>query len=200
MPITALFSLIGLLALWLMVATLWKAYRIASLRQDLFDIRGQLFDLVLASPDLPFSHPAYRHLRTTLNSLIRFAHRMSLIQYAATMSLSFPDVTAEVASQKWKMCLEGLPGGVREELGRIRLRMHVAVAGFIFRIPESLIIRYVGDRRHKVPYVGEGRLKSAYRDSSPYRYHIVATLRKLEHQAVQERKHELEKQKNVALV
>ena len=93
-----------------------------------------------------------------------------------------------------------LPDSVREELGDIRLRTHAAVAGFIFRMPQSLLLKYMGNRRFKVQYVGNDRLNQGYPRQSPYRYHLVAALRELEHQAVQERKHELEKQKNVALV
>lgn len=41
-PTIAILSLMGLLVLWLMITTLWRNYRIARLRQDLFDIRGRL--------------------------------------------------------------------------------------------------------------------------------------------------------------
>lgn len=96
--------------------------------------------------------------------------------------------------------MHGLPDPVQEELGTIRLRTHAAVAGFIFMVPKSLFLRYVTERRLKVRYVGSDRINDPSGHGSKYKQQIVAAIRELETQAVEERKYEVQRQKNVALV
>ena len=77
--ITVLSSLISLTGIWCLLFILYRDYRADSLRQDLFEIRDELFDQA-ASGLVDFDEPAYDMLRETLNGNIRFAHRLSLLR------------------------------------------------------------------------------------------------------------------------
>ena len=62
-------------ALLFLVLRLYRGYRIDALRHRLFVLRGELFDYALVN-GLAFNDPAYVMLRTSMNSLLRFAHKM----------------------------------------------------------------------------------------------------------------------------
>ncbi len=64
--------LLGLL-LWLIYGP-WQETVADILRQKLFEIRDELFDLASEREDFTFDSPAYRELRNTLNGMIRHAH------------------------------------------------------------------------------------------------------------------------------
>ena len=62
--------------LWVAWHFLWRRARQERLRQDLFELRDQLFDYA-RSGSIGFSDRAYVLLRTNINSMLRFAHLMS---------------------------------------------------------------------------------------------------------------------------
>jgi hypothetical protein len=69
------------IALSLMLFLFWRfcRYRLEAFRQELFSIRNALFDDAYAGV-ISFNHPAYQMTRESINSLIRFAHRLNTIQ------------------------------------------------------------------------------------------------------------------------
>src|SRR5882672_8095868 len=67
---------LALLLLWVLLFHFWRRYRVDSLRERLFELRGELFDYAAAG-DVSFSDPAYTRLRMLMNSMIRFAHRFT---------------------------------------------------------------------------------------------------------------------------
>lgn len=74
-----LVSVIGFALLFWLLARLRPALNLDILRQDLFDQRHNL--LVYAhSRSIPFDHPAYCMLRSTINGHIRFAERLDFLR------------------------------------------------------------------------------------------------------------------------
>jgi len=112
--IHALFASFSLLGVWLLLYVLFKDYRLDSLRQRLFNLRGDLFDYA-ASDAISFNHPAYGMLRTRINRLIRFAHRFTSTQLLLVVTLHAP--VDDDPLHEWKKAVETVESAeVRERL------------------------------------------------------------------------------------
>jgi len=86
-------------ALWVLFAFLVKDYALDRLRQNLFRIRGELFDKVISEGG-SFEDPAYIHLRAFINQIIRRGHmvtisRSILAELLSRVSLVTGGVTSE---------------------------------------------------------------------------------------------------------
>jgi hypothetical protein len=57
--------------------------RLDAFRQQMFEIRDELFDYA-ASGNISFFHPAYRLLRQSMNGHLRYAHQLSLFRIIMT--------------------------------------------------------------------------------------------------------------------
>jgi len=77
---SGLFSILTLLSLWVFWTYLWKEYAISLLREELFSLREQLFNLAHKERKIAFDSVVYRSLEITLNGTIRFGHSLSLIK------------------------------------------------------------------------------------------------------------------------
>jgi hypothetical protein len=75
--VVAIASLVSVLGGWVLLFWFYRDYRIDKFRQDMFALRDDLFDDA-ASGLMPFDHPAYGLLRSTMNGFIRFAHKLTL--------------------------------------------------------------------------------------------------------------------------
>jgi hypothetical protein len=95
---------VSLLLVWI-VAECWRTYRLDALRQKLFALRDDLFD-VADGGLTQFDDPAYRILRGRINSIIRFAHEITLTQLLflslAAKRMQPPDRGG------WEIALNGL--------------------------------------------------------------------------------------------
>lgn len=136
---------IGYIAFWL-----YRQYRVARFRQDVFALRDALFDDVRPKVHgvreveaayqitvdekyweregtLTLAHPAYRFLRSLMNGYIRFGHRLSL-----TTSLLFnwmlddderKWLKEEGAAGRWKDLMNNLDTEEREKLKTYRRKL-----------------------------------------------------------------------------
>jgi len=103
---------------WVLVFWCVKNYRLDAFRQRLFALRDQLFDYA-ANGEVPFDHPAYQMLRTRINGMIRFAHRVSFLRLFLTVTVQqlSPDTVAVQSYKRWQEAVETLPSPeVRERL------------------------------------------------------------------------------------
>lgn len=83
MVIEALVTLlVGGALLWLLYGP-WQWICTDVARQILFEKRDQLFDLARAG-ELSFNSPEYRQVRKSLETLIRFAHQLSLPRFVVS--------------------------------------------------------------------------------------------------------------------
>ena len=81
----ALYSSAMLLVLWYL-GHLWRDYRIQAFRQDLFEVRGQLFEYARTGT-LRFDDPLYRAFRTHVNALIRYGYHVNFSTLVTTLVL-----------------------------------------------------------------------------------------------------------------
>ena len=66
--------------LLVLILVLLRRYRIDLLRHRLFVLRDELFDYALEN-DVSFQSPAYVGLRRSINSMLRFAHRIDFTRF-----------------------------------------------------------------------------------------------------------------------
>jgi hypothetical protein len=135
-------SLLGLIALWVFWYYLWKPLRVTALREKLFALRDDLFDLA-ADGVISFNDPAYTQLRLLINGMIRFAHRVSFLTMivASIGSRNAPSNTYEA----WLKSVQRLPQESRSRLLAIHRGVFESLAKQIFG-GAPLLWFYVGTR------------------------------------------------------
>jgi hypothetical protein len=76
--VAILHTCLALGGVWLLWNYGWRQYQLDSLRQGLFALRDELFDIV-ADKKIPleFGSPAYEQLRDYFNKALRFCHTLS---------------------------------------------------------------------------------------------------------------------------
>ncbi len=79
LTITYLISLISLTLLVILWFWIYQNYRTDVLREELFKLRDDLFDEACKG-NITFDAPAYGAMRTSVNGLIRFSHRVNIYQ------------------------------------------------------------------------------------------------------------------------
>jgi len=75
----ALIRLFVYIVLVVFLIRLWRAALIDSFRANVFALRDELFDFAAAG-NISFENPAYSELRVSMNSVIRFAERITFIR------------------------------------------------------------------------------------------------------------------------
>lgn len=109
---TALFSLISLAIVWKLI-DMWYHYRVAAIREELFEMRDVLFDVAMRN-DYLFNHPSYVRLRQTINICIRFAHKFTGSRLVGLLLMR--KFWSSMPKDNWMETLEGLPKNVQAEL------------------------------------------------------------------------------------
>lgn len=143
MVLRACFALAALWAFWHYG---WCRFVLDAYRQRLFAIRDDLFDLAAnRGQGFGFDHPAYADLRNSLNSSIRFAHRVSF--YHAWIGILLGATTGiakQVRAYKSRAALriEGLADPkLKEELSEFVKRERSALGSYLaLRSPLFLAI------------------------------------------------------------
>ena len=82
-----LLTILWILFAWILVRILVPRLLLDSFRDNLFALRGELFDLAASGQGLDFDSNAYRSLEALINSNLRFAERMKPSILFATFSL-----------------------------------------------------------------------------------------------------------------
>jgi hypothetical protein len=120
---------LSLLMLWVLMFGCWRYYRVDALRDRLFDLRDRLFDYA-ESGAIDFNHPAYGRLRSSLNSMIRFAHRVNfarLVVAVLTHKIA-PNHQEISAYREWVKAVQSIPSEeTREQLWRFHQEMLVVI-------------------------------------------------------------------------
>lgn len=76
----AIYSSISLILLAGLIFFAYQTYRVDKLRQDLFEIRDQLFDDAV-SGQINFDDRGYVVTRQLINGMLRFAHELTITQH-----------------------------------------------------------------------------------------------------------------------
>jgi hypothetical protein len=125
--VNAISSWISILGLVVLVFWLYRSYRIAKFRQEMFALRDELFDAADAGL-LSFDAPAYGMLRSTMNGYIRFGHRLSVLHLLVFWVLSRPAALrskGESFDVQWASAMESAPSEARQSLSRFRTKMEM---------------------------------------------------------------------------
>src|SRR5579862_226779 len=115
-------SVIGLAVLWFIWYYGIRLVLLARFRQKLFGIRDRLFDYA-AEGNIEFSDPAYGSLRSMMNSLIRFAHKVTFC-IAFLLHMTHGDV--EYAEKEIKAALEPIRR-LPTEKATVLLKLHAEI-------------------------------------------------------------------------
>jgi hypothetical protein len=122
---------VGLYLLWFLAFFCWRSYRLDALRDELFQVRNELFDYA-ATGAVSFDDPAYWLLRQRLNGLLRFAHTVSFgrVIISVTAMSTSPEGLRRMrtSSERWRAELEHVGKGVREKLLAFESRAGEVVA------------------------------------------------------------------------
>lgn len=138
---TALMSCLSLAGLWVLLFKLYPDYCVDRFRQDMFDLRADLFDDL----QIAHGHPAYGLLRQTMNGFIRFGHRVNLLHVVVFFLQTGGRVPKPSAfSTRWTHALQGVKEAEREHLEAYRERMDILVAQHLVRSSPLLVFSLVG--------------------------------------------------------
>lgn len=101
---------IGLILIWILFYAGWRPYRLDRVRQQLFEIRNELF-LYAMDGNVAFSDPAYSKLRTRINALIRFAETITFTRVIifAFQDTLCPNPAFHKQQTEWEASLSRIP-------------------------------------------------------------------------------------------
>jgi hypothetical protein len=120
----ALHLAFAVLIFGVLVLKLFHDYRIDALRDRLFALREELFDYAVEGK-VSFDDPAYFRLRQLINSLIRFAHRLTVTRLfvgEALTSRKWREVFGNPLLD-WQKSVESLPKEQRQRLETLHMRV-----------------------------------------------------------------------------
>ena len=128
--ILVLTTLVNLIGLWVYWFICRRLHRLDEIRQRLFALRDDAF-LYCAENGVPFDHPAYTHLRSSLNATIRYTRNLN---WSTLLSLALLPDREVVTRYKVRLetAVQSLPTPEqREKLGEFHMRMHLAVVDYV---------------------------------------------------------------------
>jgi hypothetical protein len=139
---TVAYSVVSLLGLWYLVFWLYRGYSVDAFRQDMFDLRDDLFDAARTGL-ISFDHPAYGLLRSTINGFIRFGHRFTIGQFLFMMLLIKRKDLETIADfdQEWDESISDLNQNTVHCLENFKARMdRIAIKQLIMGTPEFWVV------------------------------------------------------------
>jgi len=96
--------------------------RLDSFRQQMFEIRDELFDLA-ADGHISFQHPAYILLRRQMNGFIRYGHQLTV--FRMLMSLMIHKISGRPDPREWRAEWDNALTSTENENVRLQLeRIH----------------------------------------------------------------------------
>lgn len=122
--IAVLESTSGLIVLALLYFWLVPSLRLDLFRQQLFEVRDELFDYARAGK-ISFEHPAYKLLRRSANGFIRYAHRLTFFRIAMTVLVwkLFREHPEPKWVKQWLHAMDSLDATVQADLSKFHERI-----------------------------------------------------------------------------
>ena len=159
----ALTSILGLAGLWFFLTYFWRDYRIDALRDDLFALRDKLF-VYAAEKNIEFDDPAYTILRERMNTLIRFAHQLTLTKFLTAMVMirrhqDYWQRETHPWIVKWEESVQKLPEQTRAAMNEFNTSLlfmilkHMVLRSFFRYLivrPLVAVVKIKIDVRHEV--------------------------------------------------
>jgi hypothetical protein len=134
---TTLWLLIG----WVLLFCCWRQYRIDLLRQKLFVLRDEVFDIAAAG-QMGFSDPHYVQTRQFLNAMIRYTHRITFTR--AAFAAFFGRKTLLKVKAPVDAIREMPKGPVRDKLLSVHGRANIAIGIHLFTASPLPAMAFVG--------------------------------------------------------
>lgn len=131
-----------LVAFWWFV-TVNTRLALAELRHQLFKARGQLFDQSLEL-NVAFDSEAYGIARTTINGLIRFAHKLNLFQIIAILfsdKYLYEKKLSKSYENKMKKAIAKLTPEQQDMVNQVITEANKAIVIYIFK--SSLLLTII---------------------------------------------------------
>jgi len=127
------------LVAWVFYFWIYQEYRVDKTRQEIFAIRDELFDFAAAG-NIYFNHPSYVMLRTTMNGMIRFTHRVNLIMVIMLILMNLKTVEAKAFVESYDESVASLDSSTRDKLNNYLGRMNWAIVNHLIR--SSIILMF----------------------------------------------------------
>jgi hypothetical protein len=134
---TTLWLFIG----WILLFCCWRQYRIDLLRQKLFVLRDEVFDLA-ATGQMAFSDPHYVQTRQFLNAMIRYTHRITFT--GAALAAFFGRKTLLKVKAPLDAIMEMPKGPVRDKLLNVHGRANIAIGVHMFTASPLPAMAFIG--------------------------------------------------------
>src|SRR5665213_3021352 len=100
---------------------LYRDYRVDRLRDELFAMRDSLFDYA-CEQDL-LNHEAYKQLRSIINSMLRFGHKVTFARFLLVALLLGSRKPMPNPYGEWKVALATVPRNQADKLEEYHGRM-----------------------------------------------------------------------------
>jgi hypothetical protein len=116
----------------LLLGYLYRDYRIDRMRDELFEVRDQLFDYAVEEALL--DHAGYRRLRDTFNGMLRFCHKISFFRLCVSMALEIllvPQNQRKNPYTEWLKIVEDLPQAQKDKLIHFHFCMFVIAMQYL---------------------------------------------------------------------
>lgn len=127
-----------LVLLWVFWHYGWKAFALDQLRQNLFSLRGELFDLVAdGNSGLEFDDDAYIAMREMLNNRLRFAHRMTFAYvWITALFVQLPFLRFKQSFESYEPPIEAelkrlKNPEIKKQLAALDRRTNIALLGYM---------------------------------------------------------------------
>jgi len=122
---------LGVLLIWAIFYLSIRAFLLDNLRQNLFAIRDDLFDFA-ADDGISFDDSSYRELRDDLNSLIRFANKVSMLRLLLAQFFGGPTDSTKI--KNWIERVNQLPPLAKRKLISARMAALRELMLYILRL------------------------------------------------------------------
>lgn len=133
----------------LVLAYLYRDYRIDRMRDELFAARDELFDYAVQEELL--EHPGYQRLRNTYNGMLRFCHKVSF--FRLLVSIILEDIFIQKEQRRnpyaeWIRIVDELPALQKDRLIKFHLRMFTITLRYmvetsLFLAPAVSLLRVI---------------------------------------------------------
>lgn len=139
-----LIACVGAAACWFLWFFFIKDYRLSSFRESLFSLRDELVRCV-EDGHLTFDDPAYVELRSLINGMLRFAHRVTFLSLITSARNPSVDDPGHSPYRRWKDAVDHLAPDARTRVESIHSRLLSAfmgqlVSGSVFLFATSLVL------------------------------------------------------------
>ncbi len=148
------------LAIWVLFFWLYRDYRLALFRHNLFCLRDELFNLAVDGK-IDFNHHAYGMLRSAINGNIQYGHRLGFLDVACLLLFTRGRRSREayLFNQRWNEAISQLSHESRDALVTIRTRMHIRIVEQVFATSAVLMFSLVTVLASALLWIGMGHLK-----------------------------------------